>query len=224
MLGRRQSGSRLDDGGRDAEPDVDLGELAAGRPAAEDEQAGRQLAGKRRVAVRPDRDGIDAVDGWSLRGRCRPRRRRSWRSARGRRRRGGPRPARDPRSCPFPDRRRRRLRRAHRTWDESSGSAAPAGRLTMKSRAFDAAASRTWPGWRGAGRAGEERLRGQAADVRAAAAEPAPVDDRDRRAKLARLERGRLAGRSGPDDHEIERVHGHPLVVPTGSPRWRRAS
>ena len=66
MVGRRQSRSRLDDGGRHAEPDVDLGQLAAGRPAAEDEQAGRQLAGERRVAVRPDRDRVDAVDAAAL--------------------------------------------------------------------------------------------------------------------------------------------------------------
>ena len=60
-------GPGLDDRRRHAEPDVDLGELAAGRAAAEDEQAARQLAGQRRVAVGPGRDVVDALERRHLR-------------------------------------------------------------------------------------------------------------------------------------------------------------
>jgi hypothetical protein len=60
MLGRHQPAARLDDRHRDAEPDVDLRQLAACRPAAEDEQALRQLASEGRLAVRPDPDAVEA--------------------------------------------------------------------------------------------------------------------------------------------------------------------
>ena len=62
MVGRRQAWPRLDDRRRHAEPGVDLGELAAGRPAAEDEQASWQLAGERRLAVGPGGDVGDPFD------------------------------------------------------------------------------------------------------------------------------------------------------------------
>src|SRR5438093_2084548 len=54
---------------------------------------------------------------------------------------------------------------------------------------------------------GEQGLGRDAADVRAAAPDPAPVDDRDAGAPVARLERRRLAGGTGADDHEVELVH-----------------
>ena len=62
MVGRREPRAGLHDRRRDPEAGVDLGELAAGRAAAEDQQAGRQLAGERRFAVRPARDLLEAVD------------------------------------------------------------------------------------------------------------------------------------------------------------------
>ena len=45
----------------------DLGQLAAGRPATEHEQAARQLAGERRLLVRPRLDLGQALDRWHLR-------------------------------------------------------------------------------------------------------------------------------------------------------------
>ena len=60
VLGRHQAVAGLDDGRRHLEAGEDLGQLAARRPAAQHEQAGRQLAGERRLAVRPDPDAIEA--------------------------------------------------------------------------------------------------------------------------------------------------------------------
>ena len=62
MVGRGEARPGLDDRRRDAEPGVDLGQLAAGRPAAQDQQAAWQLAGERRLLVRPDVDPVDARD------------------------------------------------------------------------------------------------------------------------------------------------------------------
>jgi hypothetical protein len=62
VLGRDQARTRLHDRRRDAEPHEDLGELAAGRPAAEDEQALRQLAGERRLLVGPGMGVGEALD------------------------------------------------------------------------------------------------------------------------------------------------------------------
>ena len=68
-------------------------------------------------------------------------------------------------------------------------------------------------------RAVQQRLRWDAADVRAAATEPAAIDDGDRGAELAGLVGGRLAARAGADDHEVEggmhRSQSEPPVWPS---------
>ena len=53
MVGRREPWAGLDDRRRDVEPGVDLGEFTAGRAATEDDQALWQLAGERRLLVGP---------------------------------------------------------------------------------------------------------------------------------------------------------------------------
>ena len=53
VIGRGEARPGLDDDVGHAEPGVDLGELAAGRTATEDDQAARQLAGQRRLLVGP---------------------------------------------------------------------------------------------------------------------------------------------------------------------------
>src|SRR5688572_191585 len=53
MVGRGEARSGLDDGRRYREALIDLGELAAGRAAAEDDKAAWQLPGQRRLLVGP---------------------------------------------------------------------------------------------------------------------------------------------------------------------------
>ena len=66
MVGRRETRPGLDDRRRDAESGIDLGQLAAGRTAAEDDQAARQLAGQRRLLVGPGDAVVEALDRGSL--------------------------------------------------------------------------------------------------------------------------------------------------------------
>ena len=66
----RQPIARLHDRHRHAEPGKALGELAAGGAAAEHEEALRQLACERRLAVRPERHGVEARDGRDARHRA----------------------------------------------------------------------------------------------------------------------------------------------------------
>ena len=216
-------------GHRDAEPGVDLGELAARRAAAQDEQAA--------AAAR----GPGSPRGWSRPGRprgpakggtfeCEPTATTTFVACQ----LGG---------ASLVERRRRRPRRDAAPRRDTTIAPASSSDFDVPGvvglvgvrRAVDhpVAARR---GLRATttprdcrvvplGRV-EERLRREAADVRAAAAEPAPVDDRDARAALARLERRRLAGRSGADDHEVE---ARPcrlwcLDFARGRPRWRQAS
>src|SRR2546422_963567 len=65
---------------------------------------------------------------------------------------------------------------------------------------------------------GTQRLRGQAGQERARAAEQVAVDDRDRRAAGARVMRRRLARGAGTDHHEIERALGHRSALYQSSP------
>ena len=67
VVGRRQPRSGLDDRRRHPEPDIHLGELAAGRPTAQHEQARRQLAGEGGLAVGPGRHRVEPGDGRDLR-------------------------------------------------------------------------------------------------------------------------------------------------------------
>ena len=69
VIGGHEPVARLDDGRRDAEADVRLGELAAGRAAAENQQGFGQLAGEGRLAIRPDLDRFQAAHRWDLRER-----------------------------------------------------------------------------------------------------------------------------------------------------------
>ena len=62
VVGRCEPWPGLDDRRRDAEPGIDLGQLAAGRSATEDEQAAWQLAGQRRLLVGPGDDLVEALD------------------------------------------------------------------------------------------------------------------------------------------------------------------
>ena len=186
VVGRREPVARLDDRHRHAEPRVGLGELAAGRAAAEDERGSSAARGRasprgssrRRSASSPGIGGTfdDRADrDDDVRGR----------RVDASRRRAGPRPT--PRSGDRGRRRDRRPRpppRAPRRARRRPAPRRPAARLIIQSRrvgglrATTTRAGFAW--WRAAPI--EQRLRRQAADVRAAAAEPAPVDDRDARA------------------------------------------
>ena len=62
VVGGREARPGLDDRRRDAEAGIDLGQLAAGRAAPEDDQAARQLAGQRRLLVGPGDDLVEPLD------------------------------------------------------------------------------------------------------------------------------------------------------------------
>ena len=135
-------------------------------------------------------------------------------SSRWARRRGGPRRCRGSGRGPRPDRRPRPPPRAARRAPCRRARRHPAGRLIIQSRRSEAwrhdqLAGFAW--WRCA----ESRrdFDGHAADVRAAAADPAAIDDRHARASMAGLEGGRLAGRARADDHEVEGVRRSPSLL-----------
>ena len=176
----RQSRAGLDDRRRDPEPDVDLGELAAGRAAAEDDQAAGQLAGEGRLAIGPRRHRVQARDRRHLR--------------------AGPDrdddvpagqvvfdavvadrdlAARRDRRLAAIDRRAGRLEPAHVAAVIGLGGIGRAidHPVAMRGGARPVVARRIGGVLGGAV---EQRLGRQAADVRAAAAEPAPVGDRPR--------------------------------------------
>ena len=208
MLGRHQAVAGLDDRDRDAEADVDLRQLAAGRPAAQDDEALRQLAGEGRLAVRPHPDAVEARQGWDLRGRAD---------------RDHDLPsvdlvdlgvvadldmsaARDPGGAPIAGRagllQAVDMRRVvgllglSRPVDhEVAGLRGPLPRIRGRVRGVLVGTV-------------EERLRREATDVRAAAAEPQPIDDRDAGAARSGLVGGGLTGRTGADDDEVEVFHG----------------
>ena len=68
VVRRREAWAGLHDRCRHPEPDVHLGQLAAGRAAAQHQQAGRQLTGEGRLAVRPRLDVCKSFDRWLARG------------------------------------------------------------------------------------------------------------------------------------------------------------
>ena len=212
MIGRREARTGLDDRGRHAEPHVDLGKLAAGRPAAQDDQALRQLPGQRRLPVRPRsgprepldrgplRDGTDGHD-----------------DVPGGQRMGDP-VVTDRHATATDD-------RAGPAVDDGSGTFETAdvpgvvgflgvGRPVDHVIPLGRRGGPVVPGGIGRMPRGtvQQRLRWQATDVGTAATEPEPVDHRDRRAELARLVRGGLTGRPGADDHEIVGIHGSTLA------------
>ena len=220
MVCGRQSVAGLDDRGGNAEPGVDLGKLATGRTPAEDQQALRQMASQRRLLVGPDADLVETGDRRPL----------------------GPRSGRDHHVAAVE-------RVGHPVVgyfhvaapDDPAGPAIRHGagllqgldmRRVVGLRRIGGpvdhvvamgggAAPRVGPGVRRmTGSRVEERLRGQAADVRAAPPEPPSIDYGDTGPALAGLVRGRLAGRAGADDHEVERFHQGSV----GGWRWRRAS
>ena len=224
MVGRGESRPGLDDRRRHPEPGIDLGELAAGRAATQDHQALRQFSGQRRLAVGPGRDLVETLDRRPLRNRAD--------------RDDHVRGVQLVRDTVVADRDHAATRdRADPAVDDGSGTGQGpdvrgvvgflgAGRSVDHEVAVRGCRRpvafgrvRVMPGG-----IGEQRLRRQAADVRAAPAEPLAIDDRDRGAQLARLVRGGLAGRSRPDDDEIVRIHDHSFRAGTGSPRCRRAS
>ena len=202
MVGRGEPRPGLDDRRRDAEAGVDLGQLAAGRPATQHEQA--------RVAARGRA---------SPRGSSRSARRRCPRAA-------GPSSA-DPTATTMLAAVELVGRAVVADLDDRAAPGDPgrpaigdrAGRLERLDvarvvglvgvrRPVDHVVA---PGRRPRPRVGrrvrrvvrgavEQRLGRDAADVRTAAAEPAAIDDGHGRAELARLVGGRLAGRAGADD------------------------
>ena len=224
VLGGHEPRAGLADRHRDAEPRVDLRELAAGRAAAQDDEALRQLARQRRFLVGPGMRVRQALE----------------------RRDPGARSDRDHDVPPgdlvlgavVGDRDDAARRDPGRP--AIADGAGRLERLDMRrvvgllgiGRAVDhvvaplggpfPAVARAAPvAFRGV----EEALRRDAPDVRARAAEPAAVDHRHRRAELARLVRGGLAGRAGTDDDEVEGLHGpHGRGLGQGLPRCRRAS
>ncbi len=208
VLGRHEPVARLDDGDRDAEAGVDLGELAARRTAAEDEQALRQLTGQGRLAIGPRPDGVEPGQRRNLRPRA-----------------DGhddvlaadlvgpvvvpdldPSAPDDPRRAaeadgshvlePLDVRCVVRLLGARRPVDHVvAGRGRPAPRVRRRVRGV-------------LRRTVEEGFRRQAADERTAPAEPQPIDDGDGRTTSACFVGGGLAGRAGTDDDEVERFHG----------------
>ena len=219
VIGRREAGARLDDRRRDIEPGVDLGELAAGRTAAQDHQARWQLAGEGRLLVGPRPRLGEAID------RGDPRRR----THRDDDVRGAqlvvdavvgdldPATA-DDRGLPAID--------GGACLREPVGVAGVV-RFGGVGRAVDHVVAVR----RGArprvvvgvglvlGRPVQERLRRQAADVRAAPADPAALDDSDSLAQGGGLEPGGLAARPGADDDEVKVVGfvvlvGHGVSLP----------
>ena len=210
MVGRHQPIARLHDRYGDAESDVRLGQLTARRAATEDQQAPGQGAREGRLAVGPDVDPLEARQGRHLRG-----------GADG----DDDVPGLDPVGLVVV------ADLDHAARDEVCRAAVHDGaggferlhvggvvRLRRVRRAIDHPVApvrglaprprrrvRVVP----SGRV-EEGLGRQAADVRAAAADPAAIDDRDGRSALPGLERGRLAGRARADDHEVERVSHRP--------------
>ena len=219
MLHRDEPRTGLDDRHRHAEPGEHLGDLAAGRPAAEDEQAARQLAGERRLLVRPrldvgqaldrrqlrrgaDRD--DDVGGLELVGRA----------VVGHR---DPPATDDPGHAPVDDR-AVVLERLHVRGVVGLGGAR--GPVDHVVASLGGAGPRVVAALRVDVGAMEQRLRGHAADVRARPAEPPLVDDGDGRAERACLVDGGLAGRAGTDDDEVEL---HRRMVPGSSRAASRA-
>ena len=134
VVGRREARPGLDDRRRDAETGIDLGQLAAGRAATEDDQAARQLAGQRRLLVGPGDDLVEPLDGRPLGDRADGDDDVRAGQLVGHRRRGGRRPDHDRRSCRSRGRRRPPPWSAPPTCELSSGSGASAARLIMKSR------------------------------------------------------------------------------------------
>ena len=211
MVLGEQPRSGLHDRHRDPEADVHLRQLAAGRTATEDDDALRQLTGERRLAVRP-RVGIrQSLDRRQLRHRAH----------------GDEHVVRfqqvcltvvadlDPAHAHDPG--RPAIRGAARILERLDMRAVV--RLGGVAGAIDheVAACRGLPPGRvpavvrGGGM--QQRLRGDASDVRARPAEPTAVDDRHTRAELARLERGSFAGGAGADDDDGEAVHEGPQVA-----------
>ena len=212
MLGRHQPITGLDDRDRDAESNVDLGELAAGRATAEDDEAPRQLAGERRLSVRPRPDRVEP----------------------GQRRDLGRRSDRDHHLPPgdlvgpvvvadldpaaTDDARGPAVAHRARLLEPLEvggvvrlfGVRGPVDHVVAPSGGSVPGIRR--PVRRVLGGAMQQRLRRQAADVRAAPAEPEAVDDRDRGAAGTRLVGGGFAGRAGTDDDEIEGFHGVRLL------------
>ena len=213
VVGRSQARTGLDDRRRHAEPDIDLGELAAGRATAKDEQALRELPGEGGLLVRPQVDVVDALDRRPARdgadghdhGPCLQLVRRTIVAN------DDPAMADD-----------RRFAAVHDGAGllESTSVARVVG-LGGAGRSIDhVVALRRRPRpvvCRGVGvmlgGAVEQRLRWQAADVRTTATEPAAIDDGDAGTQLARLVRRGLAGRAGADDDDVER-RGHPVSLP----------
>ena len=198
----------LDDRGRHAEAGEDLAQLHTRRAAAEDEQAARQHPRERRLPVRPRVRRGQTLDRWHLRGRTR----------------------RDDDVVGFEQERFSAFRRGDLdpSLRDDPGVAAErpgagilqrldvarvVGRLGIGCAVDHVVAPRrcSLPRHVTAGRVHrggvEQRLRRDAADVRAAATEPQAIDDGNGRIQLACLECGRLAGRTGPDDDELEPVH-----------------
>ena len=224
VVGRRQARPGLDDRGRHAEAGIDLGQLAAGRAATEDDQAPWQLAGQGRLLVGPRRDLVETLDRRPLRDRP------HGDDDVGPGQIVGDVVVADGDPAPFHD-------RGGPAIDDGADrgqclDVAGVVRLGCVGRAVDheVAVGRGARPLEG-GRVGvmpcrvrEQRLRRQAADVRATAAEPAAIDDGDRGPEVPGLVRGGLAGRSRTDDHEIVRVHGHSFRSGGGRPRCRRAS
>ncbi len=209
MVGRGEPRPRLDDRGRDAEPGVDLGQLAARRAAPQDQQAGRQLPGQSRIAVRPDRDGFDALERRDLRVRAD-----RDDDVAGRQLVGGAVVA-DRHSAGCPDRRLTAVDDGAGLGERLDvsrivgfpGVGSTVDHVVARSRRCRPVVG----GWIGVMPSGavQQRLRRQAADERAAPPEPAPIDDGDRGPQLTRLVRSRLAAWPRTDDHEVEGIHRH---------------
>ncbi len=220
VVRRRQPWSGLDDGRRHTEAAIHLGQLATGRTTAQDQQAPGQLAGQGRLLVGPDVDVLDAVDRRSLRHR-----------ADGDHHVGGRElvddivvvdgdaaAARDG-ALAAVDGCARRLQRADVPRVVGIGGI---GRpvdhvVTPRRGSRPGVRPRVGVVLRGAV---QERLRWHAADVRARAAEPAAIDDRDRGSTGSSLVRGGFAGGPGADDDDVEggQRFAHPVSLPRARP------
>ena len=219
VVGRDQPGAGLDDRGRHPEAGVDLGQLDSGRAAAQDEEAGRQLPGPGRIPVRPGPDALDPLDRRDLRDRADRQEDVARFELVARVVVADLDPARTGQPAGAPEHGRPGLlEAAHVPAVVGIGDPLAIDHVVAPVRG-------ALPGVVGARSVPlgsvEQGLRRDTAPERAGSAEQVAIDHGHAGAPGSRLVGGRLTGRAGADDHEVEGVHRSPswrLLIPGLSP------